>query len=125
MKKSCATVAALLLTAAPLARAEDPPSEKKGSQTGEITMGVTQSDVDTLSSKFEEYREVPNGLVLPRFRMLGEAAGLHYDFRAENTRQADQRYVLRVGNERFRLDGDYNQIPHRFGNAGRTLLQQT
>lgn len=101
------------------------PAMAEDFQTGEVNLGVQQVDVDTLSSKFYEYRDVPNGVVGPYARLFGQKGTLRYDFLAANFLQNDERYRVKLGNEMFRLDVDYNGIPHRFGNDGRTLLQET
>jgi MtrB/PioB family decaheme-associated outer membrane protein len=105
-------------TPAPVANAND-------FFSGEADLGLIQKNVDTISSKFLEYRDIPNGIVVPFFRLNGQKDGLRYDFAGQFVQQADQRYLLRVEKDWFRLDGDYNDIPHRFGNGGRTLEQRT
>jgi MtrB/PioB family decaheme-associated outer membrane protein len=110
---------------APKPAPEEAPVPPKPSATGEVTLGALQNDVDTLSSKFTEYRDVPDGVVAPVFKLRGDFRGMIYDARGENVRQHDQRYRLYAWKNTWRFDADYNQIPHRFGNAGRTLLQQS
>jgi len=94
-------------------------------ETGEVSLGVGQTDSDTLSSKFEEYRDLPNGLIAPSVRFQGEKNGFHWDFTGRNVQQRDQRYWLRLDKGIFTVKGDYNQIPHNFGNNGHTLLENT
>jgi len=92
---------------------------------GEFNLGVNQTDSDTLSSKFLEYRDIPSGAVAPYFRFLGQKGSFRYDFSGGSVQQKDQRYRLRLGNETLRVEGVYDKIPHRFGNGGRTLLEET
>ena len=120
MKRTLFISAILSLVMAPTR-----PAMAEDFQTGEVNLGVQQVGVDTLSSKFYEYRDVPNGAVGPYARLFGQKGDLRYDFSAVNFMQDDERYRAKLGNEKFRLDVDYNQIPHRFGNDGRTLLQGT
>jgi MtrB/PioB family decaheme-associated outer membrane protein len=120
----CALIVALAVVSAGMVRAQDAPASEDFHQ-GEVLLGITQTDVDTISSKFQEYREVPEGVSLGVFRLKGEKDGLSYDVFGQNVRQRDQRYRLRLQKDWLRVDGDYNQIPHNFGNGGRTLLQQT
>lgn len=94
-------------------------------QTGEIQIAVGQTDSDTLSSKFEEYRDLPNGLVIPWFRFQGLDKGFRWDFAGRDVRERDQQFRLDLSKGWFSMEGDYNQIPHNFGNAGHTLLQNT
>jgi MtrB/PioB family decaheme-associated outer membrane protein len=109
--------------AAGLSLAQQPASEDF--QTGEISIAVGQTDSDTLSSKFEEYRDVPNGLVIPWFRFQGMDKGFRWDFSGRDVRERDQQFQLDLSKGWFSLEGDYNQIPHDFGNDGHTLLQNT
>ncbi len=92
---------------------------------GTVSFGAQQTESNTISSKFMEYREVPNGVVAPYFRFQGKKNDLRYDFIGENVQQTDQRFRMRLGAETWKVEGDYNRIPHNFGNAGRTLLQET
>jgi MtrB/PioB family decaheme-associated outer membrane protein len=92
---------------------------------GEIQLGLIQKDVDTISSKFTEYRDVPNGVVVPFFNIRGHRGDLRYSAAGRNVQQGDQQFYFRLNDRKWALDADYNQIPHRFGNDGRTLLEQT
>ncbi|MGH9364763.1 MAG: hypothetical protein ACRD1B_05800, partial [Thermoanaerobaculia bacterium] len=91
---------------------------------GQIDLGVQLADPDTESSKFREYRDVPNGVVLPFLRLFGEK-GVRYDLIIQDARQDDGRYRLFVDSESVRVKADYNLIPHRFGNRAVSLLQPT
>lgn len=91
---------------------------------GRIDFGVQQADPDSDSSKFQEYRDVPNGVVIPYFRLLNQGRW-RIDLVAENVLRKDGRYRLFLETEPVRIKVDYNRIPHRFGNNGRTLLEDT
>jgi MtrB/PioB family decaheme-associated outer membrane protein len=91
---------------------------------GRIDFGVQHVDSDTNSSKFEEYRDVPSGIVMPFFRLLTEGK-LRVDLVAQNVLRQDGRYRLFLDTEPMRVRVDYNRIPHRFGNDGHTLLEAT
>ena len=94
-------------------------------ETGEISLGVGQTDGDTRSSKFEEYRDLPNGLVVPWFRFHGVKNGFHWDFYGRDVQEKDQQFWLDLSKGALSIEGEYNQIPHAFGNDGHTLLQNT
>jgi MtrB/PioB family decaheme-associated outer membrane protein len=111
--------------AASVAVAQQPAGSPDDFETGEISIGVGQTDSDTLSSKFEEYRDLPNGLVVPAFRFRGQKDGFQWDFAGRDVREKDQQFRLDLSKGAFSLEGDYNQIPHNFGNDGHTLLQNT
>ena len=125
---------AFLLAALPLAAQE--PAEESGDTGGEqgftftvdpVVFGTMESDVDTDSSKWQEYRDLSSGFVLPRLNVEGRGAEDRWlDFRAKNVRRDDARYFFGYGvTDRYRLTIDYNKIPHRFGNNGHLLWTQT
>jgi MtrB/PioB family decaheme-associated outer membrane protein len=91
----------------------------------EIVVGLESADPDTASSRFREYREVPNGVYLPYARFAGQTDTLRYDLRAVNVLQDDAAYRLVLDPGSFRLSGEYVKIPHLFGNDGRSLLTNT
>ena len=57
---------------------------------------VLEVDVDTNSSKFNEYRDIQSGFNLPELRIFGEApdGDRTIDFRAEHVGRDDGRYEL-------------------------------
>ena len=59
--------------------------------------------MDTVSSKFLEYRDVPQGVAVPDVHLFGEKDRFRYDLRAEGVRQADEHYRGLLGHEGFRL----------------------
>jgi MtrB/PioB family decaheme-associated outer membrane protein len=122
MKRLIVSIA--ILTCGGFAFAEEP-AASDDYNSGEINLGAVQTDSDTLSSKFLEYRDLPNGVTAPYFRFEGRKGDFKYDFWGRNVQQRDQRYFLFLDKDKFRLKGDYNQIPHSFGNNGRTLLEET
>ena len=95
---------------------------------GEISLGVQQFDMDkkgadARSSKFFEYRDIPQGGVLPFARFQGKKGDFRWDLAVRDVTQKDQRYYGMIKTDAFRLTGDYTGIPHNFGNGGRSLLQ--
>ncbi len=134
--KLAATLTALTaLTALTSAQDKTPPKEAAQAEpaapmsedwkSGAVSFGAQQTDSNSISSKFMEYRDVPNGVIAPYFRFQGKKNGLRYDFLGENIKQTDQRFRMRVGEDKWNVEGDYNRIPHNFGNGGHTLLQET
>ncbi|MCB1008537.1 MAG: MtrB/PioB family outer membrane beta-barrel protein [Acidobacteria bacterium] len=115
--------AALLLTGAPLAA-------EGGFQLhlDQLVVGVYDVDVDTDSSKFNEYRDWSNGFQVPRIKISGEDAesGRYLDFSANWVGRRDARYGFEYGvSGKWGLMVDYNKIPHRFGNDGKILFAET
>jgi MtrB/PioB family decaheme-associated outer membrane protein len=92
-----------------------------------LELGVLHAHVDTSSAKWQEYRDVSSGFVIPRLRLLGEGPGdRELGFSAENVRREDARYTLSYGVPgSYELLLDYNKIPHHFGNDGHMLWTQT
>ena len=126
MTRAC-VLTFVLSAASSLALAQEPlPSPSPDNfEEGEFSLGVGQTDNDTLSSKFEEYRDLPNGLFAPSFRFRGEHNGLFWNFVGRDIQERDQQYSLDVRKGALSIEGDYNQIPHNFGNNGHTLLEST
>lgn len=129
MKRALVIAAVLALGALSVAStasfAQQSSSEVRDFQSGEVNLGLFQMDQDTLSSKFLEYRDIPNGVTGPFFRIFGKKGGVRYDLAGEYVQQTDQRYRFKLEGSAIRIDGEFNKIPHRFGNSSRTLLQTT
>lgn len=117
MKRIVLTVAVAAL-AIPASAQEGAPDFS----VGQITLGLQQRNSDTISSKFLEYRDIPNGGLAPLIRFKGKSGDFRWDLWGKDITQGDQQYRGRIENDTIRLDGDYTQIPHNFGNSGKTLL---
>ena len=89
-----------------------------------IDFGVQGLETDTNSSRFREYRDVPTGIFIPFARFAGDEK-FWYDVTAENVLQSDARYRVRVESGSVGIRAEFVKIPHRFGNSGRTLLEDT
>jgi len=92
-----------------------------------LVLGVMRSHVDNNSAKWEEYRDMSNGFIIPWLHVVGEGADdRELDFSAVNARRDDARYTLTYGVPgRYELLVDYNKIPHHFGNNGHMLWTRT
>ena len=84
-----------------------------------VDLWVLELDQDTVSSKFQEYRDLSSGL-WAGLKLYGESADggdRNFAFRLRGIGREDARYTVD-----YRLEGkyafslDYNKIPHRFGN---------
>jgi len=89
---------------------------------GEVTFSLQQRDVNTVSSKFYEYRDIPDGGTAPYFSFKGKKGDYRYDFFGRDVTQEDQRYYGRFEGKSWRFQGSYVGIPHRFGFAGKSIL---
>ncbi len=121
--KRTAIIVALLAIAAPLLAQED--AIPKDFQYGEFSLGLIQKDIDTNSSKYLEYRDIPNGVVAPIFSLEGAKTGFRYRLYAEDLTQNDGRYGWDLQKSWFRFSGFYSFIPHAFGNGAKSLENNT
>jgi hypothetical protein len=94
-------------------------------QFGEIDFGASARSEDTNSSKFLEYRDVPNGFVLPLFRLDGQKDGFRYNLFGSDARERGPALPPRARKGRVRFDGSYQFIPHNFGNGAVSLENHT
>jgi putative beta-barrel porin MtrB/PioB len=92
---------------------------------GEMTFGILQRDSDTISSKFLEYRDIPQGPVASYLNFIGKKGDLRYRLWGADVTQKDQRYFGYIDNGTVRLDVSYTGIPHNFGNGGTSILSPT
>src|SRR5262245_4591637 len=85
-----------LLPFAP-ASAENEP--QNSSATGDAVVGVTGQDEEPVNSaKFQEFRDVPSGFTADRlFLNWTPKEGFHFDLRAFDVSQRDQRVGLSFG----------------------------
>jgi MtrB/PioB family decaheme-associated outer membrane protein len=118
----------LLLAGTVPAAAEEKAQEKGFSFSADpIVIGAISTDVDTRSSKFQEYRDLSSGATLG-FDLLGVSGDGErvFDITGVNVRRDDARYTLAYGKPgAYTLFFDYNKIVHRFGNDGHTLYTYT
>jgi len=88
----------------------------------DVTIGAIQRSNDTGSSKFFEYRDIPNGGVVPHLNFAGKSGDFRWELDARDVTQKDQTYFLNVEKGGVALHGSYVGIPHDFGNSGKSLL---
>jgi Putative outer membrane beta-barrel porin, MtrB/PioB len=89
---------------------------------GVVSFGLFQQSSDTISSKFLEYRDIPNGAVAPFFRLKGKKGDYRYELIGHDVTQSDQRYFGRFEGKSWRFQVNYTGIPHHFGNGGKSIL---
>jgi hypothetical protein len=118
MKHSALLVLALAALAFPAFAQED-------FDEATVTLGVLQKSFDTDSSKFLEYRDIPQGPVAPELSFLGKKGSWRYQLVGRDVTQDDQRYFGFVQNGTVRLTASYFGIPHHFGNGGKSILEPT
>jgi len=84
-------------------------------------LGVGLVSFDPRSSKFLEYRDVPEGLSGPSFRFGTETASTTIRLSGTNLSQDDLQVRAYVDTPLVRADILYDQIPHRFGFDARSI----
>ncbi|HSS51068.1 MAG TPA: hypothetical protein VLX28_19170, partial [Thermoanaerobaculia bacterium] len=118
----------LLLAGFAPAAAEEKTQEKGFSFSADpIVIGAISTDVNTKSSKFQEYRDLSSGATLG-FNLLGVSGDGERVFNVTgvNVRRDDARYTIDYGKPgAYTLFFDYNKIIHRFGNDGHILYTYT
>ncbi len=92
-----------------------------------LDLAVYDVDVDTDSSKFNEYRDWSSGFAIPKMKISGEDdKGRFLEFKSSWVGRRDARYTLDYGvSGRWSMMIDYNKIPHNFGNNGLILFAET
>jgi hypothetical protein len=90
-----------------------------------MTFGILQRDSDTNSSKFLEFRDIPQGPAASYLNFIGKKGDLRYRLWGKDVTQKDQRYFGYLDNGTVRLDVSYTGIPHNFGNGGKSILGPT
>jgi len=98
---------------------------KPGQTQYRVDFGTQALTLDTRSSKFEEYRDVPDGALVSFFGLSSMTDSGRYVITGEDVGQQDVRYTLEAERGDFGINLIYDQIPHRFGNDAKTLLEQT
>ena len=98
----------------------------RGTASYRVDFGVQPVDADTDSSKFEEYRDLPDGFVLPFFAVASAAgAESRWLVTGEDVGEQDMRFTAGVELGEWSFDVFYDEIFHRLGNDARSLLEQT
>jgi MtrB/PioB family decaheme-associated outer membrane protein len=119
------TLAAFALVAAPLAADE---SAGFSLNLDRLDIAIYDVDVDTNSSKFNEYRDWDSGFAIPKLEISGGTpdGDRYLSFTSQWVGRRDARYNFAYGQSgRWGMEIDYNKIPHRFGNDGRILFAET
>ena len=121
MRYSRSAVAGLLVCGIWVLSAE---AETKVNQ--EIEVGLQDVNINNPEAKFQEYKDVPQGIVLPRYKLDVEAPNYEMSLDAKNVAQEDQSFDLMYDrNGKLNFTAGWNQTPHRWSNTSRTLYNET
>lgn len=91
--------------------------------SGEVDAGVQQKIIDGAEEKFEEYRDIQEGVLLNDLRLKVEGSDNPYylDLKVKNPVQENEFYQLNMGSRgKFNMGFFYDSIPHNFSRG--TLL---
>jgi MtrB/PioB family decaheme-associated outer membrane protein len=94
---------------------------------GEVNAGVQQKIVDGAGDKFEEYRDVQNGVLLNdlRLKVDGNTTPYYLDIKIKNPVQDNEFYNINGGiHGKFGINLFYDSIPHNFS-SGKLLLNDS
>ena len=121
MRYSRSAVAGLLVCGIWVLSAE---AETKVNQ--EIEVGLQDVNINNPEAKFQEYKDVPQGIVFPHYKLDLEAPNYEMSLDAKNVAQEDQSFDLTYDrNGKLNFTAGWNQTPHRWSNTSRTLYNET
>lgn len=87
--------------------------------------GVENVGETNRSSKFYEYRDVPDGFFFRAFDLSLTKGNNYFTMNLSRIRQRDSRYELSAGSfGKFKIDFTYDKIPHRYSFEAQTLYTQ-
>jgi hypothetical protein len=96
------------------------------SANGEIMFGSEWWTQSALDAKYREFRDVPQGAIIPSFLLGDTLRGSILYLRGVNASQGDQSTQAGwIDGARLRLDLGYAQIPHNFSYTTRTPYVQS
>jgi MtrB/PioB family decaheme-associated outer membrane protein len=110
----------LPLSSATAAMAEDATGAES---EGKVTLAVEQVDVSNDSSKFNEYRDLDDGLLLDElwFDRFDRGSGRYFEVEANRVGRKDQSLWLRTGRfGSWSVDVDWRETPHLLSNQAMT-----
>jgi hypothetical protein len=113
-----AFVAMGLLMVASAASAQNAPTSG-----GSITIKTTGVE-DVTSSKFTEYKDIPNGASISNFNLFSTTKQVDFNLTGQNVSLKNQRYFGSLKAMGLGVKFDYNQVPHNMGfDAHATLAE--
>ena len=112
----------IICAAAGAAQAETEIAGGKAVLSGEVNAGVQQKVITGAEEKFEEYRDVDQGVQLNDLGLRVDGVDNYLDLRVKDAVQDDEFYRLNAGmHGRYNVGLFYDSIPHNFS-SGRFLL---
>lgn len=94
--------------------------------TQELEVGLQDVNINNPEAKFEEYKDVPQGILFPFYRMDVESSNYEMSLEAKKIAQEDQSFDLNyTRNGKLNFSAGWDQTPHRWSNTSRTLYNET
>ncbi len=128
MKKGliCLSLSGLLLGAASRPASADDAAKDDIVIKAQAIAGVQAVGATDRSSKFTEYRDVPNGFVFDAFDLSLTKGNHYFVLNAERIQQKDARYRLSFGEYgTYKVNFMWDKIPHRFSFDGQSLYVES
>ncbi len=101
------------------------PAPATGDTDGYVKFGSQWWDQTVPEAKFQEFREVPRGALIDSYSLHSWRNRNLIEFYGVNALRKDQRNALAWWNgARWRVDAQYNQIPHNFSYVSRSPYDQ-
>jgi hypothetical protein len=98
---------------------------------GEITYRTMTTDQGefgpngSLSSKWSEYRSLPNGASISSLNLWSSGGKIDFNLTGRNIQQKDQQFLGAVNALGMNLKFNWNDIPHEMGSGARTIFTNT
>lgn len=121
MLRKMMLISAGLLLFAPGLRAE----ESTTKVDVDVEAGYQQKKVKGDDAKFEEYKDVANGEVIPHIGIKTESDKADWSLEFDNVRQEDQSADFSLKSHVFDMNASWDQIPHNYSNTATTLFTDT
>jgi hypothetical protein len=86
-----------------------------------VNLNLQMTNQNNNSSKFREYRELPEGIAGPALRVFGTGEAATFLVSGENLGEDDRRLYVWADTEALEVDVLIDQIPHRLGNDAKSV----
>lgn len=90
----------------------------------EIVTGVEVVEQNNPEAKFEEYREIPNGVVIDAYSLTREGEKSSLSLAAQHVQQEDQSANMEFHSPKLSLSLSYDQSPHLWSENAQTLYTE-
>ena len=98
-------------------------AEEEATLSGEGSIAIKAVDGEDKSSKFMEYRDIPDGLTGSIQLFFRKSDEYFVEVLGKNIALDDQYFRLSTGKfGAFKIDATYNKIPHRFAYDAKTIF---